>query len=216
MIDIIQIYKSKAIFGKADYTPNNRRQFENISIEVYSSMGYVKNQSLFLPFEYKNQPNLNTSDLIIIQDITGFNPYLANKDVNHKGLRTGNNELIFGIKHVEIPKSFEIFKICKKQDDNYDLYINYVANSMVIGEPARENHKICELKMNQPIRYKINGKSDFTMSGRKERCFYEFDYIIELIEKVEHIEFLALNKIQKEKKIPLRNCKLIDERKILH
>ena len=105
----------------------------------------------------------------------------------------------------------------RKQDNGlYELEIDYSTNSVKIGIPARENHKICDLKMSKPIRYRINGKSDFTMSGRKERTFYEFDYIIEWLGTAGRIEFCELNKINKLKSIPRGSSKLIDERRMLN
>ena len=113
--------------------------------------------------------------------------------------------------------TFEIFKISKNQPDRFDFFLDYIANSTLLGIPKRENHKIFELRKEKPIRYKINGKSDFTAGfRRKQRTFYELDYIFEYKGQVEKIEFLNLDEVKKTKEIPLSNCKLINERKLLH
>lgn len=116
---------------------------------------------------------------------------------------------------IQIYISKEIFKIRKTDSELFEIEIDYAANSMSIGVPERENHKFCDLKKDKPIRYKINGKSDFTMTGRKERTFYEFDYVFEWIGPADRIDYRELNKMKKSKIIPLGNSKLIDERKIL-
>jgi len=147
--------------------------------------------------------------------------YFEGKDLSdwvkksHGNFLPSNNKFMYIFNQLKTPKSFELFWIKKSQANNFELFIDYVSNSMTIGTPKRENHKIAELKAGNPLRYKINGKSDFTMTGRKQRAFYEFDYVFELYEQIEKIEYLDLNKISKIKTIPIEACKLINERKIL-
>ncbi len=226
MIEVIQIYKYKEIFHKDSYTPENRKLLNAVESSFDSKNGYLDNDILYLPIECKNRPDLQTAQLIVIQDIKGWDPFLTNKELEHSGLpewfiksrrdfSIADNQTIFEFKQLSSPKSFEIFKISKSFNNSFDLFIDYDSNSTSIGIPKRNNHKICELRPGHPIRYKINGKSDFSMTGRKQRTFYEYDYIIELIGKVNRIEFLELNKISKTKKIPFEKCKLINERKIL-
>lgn len=226
MTDVIQIYKSKGILEKLSYTPQNRKHFSNLNETVVSENGYVENGILYLQHYYRNHPDLQTADLIIIQDTDGFNPFLIHESLNDVILPEGDfrsrrdflikdNKHFAGLRQLSTPKSFELFKICKSGNDTFELFLDYASNAMIIGMPERENHKIGELKKNQPLRYKINGKADFTLTGRKQRTFCEFDYIFEWIGQVDKIGFQELNKLKKTKKIPLAECKLIDERKIL-
>jgi len=225
MPDIIQIYRSKISFAKQNYTSENRKQFEQIKDSFISLNGYVKDNTLYLPEEYKSQTDLKTADLILLQDIDGFNPFLMEQHKKSLLLydslslqrkeRDDKHELIFYFRQPESPKAFELFKIAKTQQDCYELFLNYTSHKLAIGIPERQNHKFGVLNSGKGIRYKINGKSDFTMTWRKERSFYEYDYIFEFIGSVDKIEFLPLNRIETEKQIPLKQCKLIDERKIL-
>jgi len=226
MTHVIQIFKSSKTFNKSNYTEKNRKLFNSLPNSFESTTGFDEDRTLHLPIEYKNYPGLESSSLIIIQDFSGFNPFTLTKDANslffnnwiknrHRNLPLQENKEIFVFNQISTPSSFELFKILKSQGDNIELFLDYNSNSSIIGIPARENHKVCELKINKPIRYKINGKSDFTMTGRMERSFYEFDYIFELKGCIEKIKYLELNKIQTNKSIPINNCKLIDERKIL-
>lgn len=226
MIDVIQIYKSKEIFTKSTYTPENRKRFHDLEISLNSTQGFLEDETLVLPIDYKNLPDVKAANLIIIQDIEGWESFLMNKNLENINLPDwlkksrrefliSDNKNFFALRQLSNPKAFEIFKLHKSDKDTYELFIDYVSNSMRIGIPERENHKICELKQSKPIRYKINGKSDFTMTGRKGRTFYEFDFIIEWLGTAEKVEFRELNKINKTKIIPKDSCKLIDERKIL-
>ncbi len=202
MIDVIQIYKSKEIFTKSSYTPENRRLFHYMETEYSSSQGYLEKETLVLPLETTELPDLQTADLVIVQDIIGMESLASDRS-------------ILAFRQIKMPKSFEIFKIQKSDNGIYELYIDYKANSAVIGIPERENHKICNLKKNTPIRYRINGKSDFTLTGRKERTFNEFDFFIEWTGTAEKMEFRSLNEIKRTKIVPVNQYKMIDERKIL-
>jgi len=226
MIDIIQIYKSKEFFEKSNYHAEQRKLFGSLLETFTSTTGFVEGETLFLPAGTNKCNDLKAIKLIIIQDMDGFNPYMNHKyienideqdysTIQQRNYRKADNKPVLEFKHIETPNSFEIFKIVKKEADSFDLYVDYVSNSSTIGRPERENHKICTLKNGNPIRYKINGKSDATLSGRKKRTFHEFDYVIELIGKVDKIEFLPLDKIKIIKRLPIGQCKLIDERKIL-
>lgn len=223
MIDIIQIYKSKEYFTKKTYTTENRNRFHVLEESFHSSQGFLENKTLVLPLSCKDQSEFTTSDLIIIQDINGWEPFLENKNLGNQTLpnwlHVSNRQSLisgtkthFPLKQVNIPKPFELFKISKSDKETYELSLNYDSNSMTIGIPNRNNHKICDLKKRKPIRYLINGKSDFTLSRGKERTFYEFDYVIEWIGRADKIEFRELNIT---KAIPIDHCKVIDERKFL-
>ena len=109
--------------------------------------------------------------------------------------------------------TFEIFRIEKKDPDSFNLYLDYSGNQFSIGIPGRDDHKIAAIKLNQPVRYRVNGKSDFTMSGRKQRTFAEYDYLIEYVGQADKIVLKDQDKIETIKIKP--NYKLVDERKIL-
>jgi hypothetical protein len=226
MIDVIQIYKSKGVFTKSTYNPENRKHFQDIDMSFDSRQGYLENDILMLPIHYKKFPEFGTADVTIIQDTKGWVSFLENKHIKDTDISNSfknvptksilsNHESFYTLRQIDSPKAFEFFKLKKSNKDTYEVFLDYESNSKRIGIPKRENYKICDLKHSKPIRYKINGKSDFTLTGSKERTFYEYDFIIEWIGKIDTIEFCELNKISKRKTIPIDNCKLIDERKIL-
>ena len=223
MVDVIQVYKSREIFTKATYTPENRKRFHNLATSFESTQGYLDKETLVLPMACQGQVAINISDLVIIQDVMGWEQFKANEHIQSPDwfkkvsadVLLHERRHLFVFKQLNALKSFEIFKIRKAGNDAYELFVEYAENAMKIGIPERINHKICDLKQSKPIRYQINGKSDFTLSGRKARTFYEFDYVIEWLGAASKIEFKELNKIRKVKSIPISHAKLIDERKML-
>lgn len=226
MTDVIQIFKSVERIQKPDYSTETRLFFDKWEQSFISKTGYLAGQTLFLPTGTKQDPDIKTAALVIIQDINGFDPFLVEKTWNttnmpkrFKGsgkshLLATNRQLICLNRPLR-SGSFEIFKIEKNNSGNFDLHLNYSANKFYIGSPNRNDHKIAELKLHKPVRYKMNGKSDFTMTGRKQRTFVVYDYIFEYLGQAEKIEFKDLNKIIQTKTVPTDYYKIVDERKIL-
>lgn len=227
MADIIQIWKSVERIEKPIYKLEPKHSVYKWGNSIISKTGYLQSDTLFLPQNSKKEPNLKKADLLIIQDIKGFDPFLIKSFWDKTNLPSwfkndrksqsisANPQLLY----FNSPKKlwpFEIFKIEKSNSDTFDIHLNYSANDYQIGIPKRDDHKIAELKLNNPIRYRVNGKSDFTMSGRKQRTFVEFDYIFEYLGQADNVEFKDLNKIEKVKQIPSDRCKQVDERKVLH
>ncbi len=226
MPDVIQILKSVERIKKPDYSTEARQLPGPWGDSFVSRTGFLEDHTLFLPTDTKHEPDLKTADLVIIQDINGFDPFLVEKSWDkttlpewfkdsRKSYVLSTNRQLICFNRPSKPRAFEIFKIEKNKSGTFDLHLNYTANEFHIGIPKRDDHKIAELKLHKPIRYKVNGKSDFTMTGRKQRTFVEYDYIIEYLGQADKIEFRDLNKIEKTKTIPIDNYKLVDERKIL-
>lgn len=222
MTDIIQLFKSVARIKKPDYNTTSRKIIGEWD-SIVSKTGFLKDETITLPIECKNDPTLKNADLIIIQDIKGFDLFLEKKSLDNsifpdwfknsrKEYIDSTNLQLKGFSILSKPWIFEIFEFKKTNVDSIEVWLKY---SDTIGIPKRENHKIAELKIGKPIRFKINGKDDFTMSGRKQRTFSEFDYILEYLGTADKIEYKELNKIETTKTIPVANCKVIDERKIL-
>ena len=206
MIDIIQIFKAKGVYDKANYNAENRKLFDDAAQSIKSENGYLDNTTLFLPDDFIESQEIKSPKLILLYDYVG--------DSINQSFSDSISLLSFRDTH--IPRPFDIFKISKSENDSFELFIDYHTHATQIGIPARENHKICELRKNEPVRYKINGKSDFTFTGRKQRTFYEFDYLIEWIGTADNIDFKTQEEINTIKELPLADYKLIDERKILH
>ncbi len=225
MINVIQIFKSNRRFGKDDYDIDKLEFLKNSESIVTSITGYLEEQTLYLPDFGKQQPDFINAKTIIIQDITNFNPslFVMAKQVaqqprwfvdnNKNHILLVNEEAICYCKH-STSLTFDIFKMLSEQPGIFNLQLNYSDNQLAIGIPERDNHKIAELKINKPVRYKLNGKSDFTMTGRKQRTFVEYDYLIEYLGQADKVVFKDW-KSMKTNKIKPKQYKLVDERKIL-
>ena len=227
MTHIIQLFKSHTRVSKPNYTPEKRKSISEWPESIESQTGFLEDETLILPKDKENQPNLRSARLVIIQDILGFQPEQIMNAWGKQNVPSWFSESRIAYELSENPQfgsflysskpwPFELFRIEIEEQNAFSLFLNHLANRTNIGIPERENHKIAVLKKNQPIRYRINGKSDFTLSGRgTQRIFSEYDYIMEYLGKVQSIDFQDIQTLRVSKEIPHQKCKLIDERKIL-
>lgn len=231
MIQLFQIYKKHARIRKPYYTSELRNEFLKWDKSIVSKVGYVKNDKLYLSDDNKNLLNLNRTGTIILQDIIGYSNSTFRQKIKNeakefkfpswysenivKSTAEQNPELICFTPEIH-SCFFEIFSIEKSDSELFELFLRYKANELKIGEPKREDHKLCHLIKGLPVRICINGKSDSTMSSGSQRTYEEFEYIIEYLGEIKSIEYQALNKIEVEKEIPQRLEKTIDLRKILY
>ena len=205
MIEVIQVFKRREVFTKEDYNPLNRKTLEELPKSITSESGYLEEKKLILPLAYKGQPE--NPELVILLDTL-----YPNTETARCWPEKTTDVLLF--RQMNALKSFGIFKI-KKSATGFELYLDYSSHSSGIGIPEREDHKLCDLKFQVPVHYRINGKADFTMTGRKKRTFYELDYLMEFIGRVDKIHFESLEQSKSTKTLPSKKTKLIDERKIL-
>lgn len=219
---IIQIFKSVERINKPDYNTESRQNVGNWE-NLLSKVGYAKDGALFLPKEFENDVTLRNAELVIIQDFicdsnsvsvipkNSVSSYVNKQDVQGS---FNNHSLVHFFKSdlKKIPCKFGLFEFRMSASNVMDVWLNY---DKFIGVPFRENHKIAELSTDKPIRYKLNAKSDFTMTRRKQRIFSEYDFVIENLGKLKTINFVENGKIEVIKNNPTENCKVVDERKIL-
>lgn len=216
MTDIIQIFKYKELFTKENYTPKNRKQLAVYPKEVISEQGYWEAEKVVLPLAQKE--NLKAKpDLLIIQDLLQheFVPNESWTRTPREAFRTFAHQGHYTFYQLQGFRSFELFKLQKAAEDRYELFLDYQSNSATIGVPRRQDHKLCDLRPGAAVRIRINGRSDFTLFGRKARSFHEFDYLIQWRGTTDKIAFQDPARIKNIKQLPQEFSTTVDERKPL-
>ncbi len=209
MLHLLQVFKSATVYSKINYTAENRKKASVLFKIFKSSTGFVKDNVLYLPLEYKKPLLAKTPELILLVDFLENYP-----DYTFQYARQNTKPYIL-INNTEVLTAFELFKIRKLNDACFEIFFEYEKNAFFIGIPKRNSHKIGEIRPDNSLRYLINGKSDFTMSGRKQRAFYEYEYVFGELQTVHTIEFCDAAKVQISKTVMQKNIKTIDERKLL-
>ncbi|MEO6254454.1 MAG: hypothetical protein ABIO79_14170 [Ferruginibacter sp.] len=163
-IKILQVFSNILCYGKDDRSFDKRKErLEWRPVE--SANGYVKDGQLFLPPAILQHASLERCDLITIKDSLApeFN-YMENMESNDCFELTA-------------PRKLGNFKII--QSEELELHLHY--NRFYIGTPKRDNIKLCNLRLNQPVEIAVNGKTDFSLTGRRARNFTDQQYIFEYI-----------------------------------
>lgn len=231
MIHLFQFYKKHWRIPKKFYSPETRKAFQQWDENLNSQTGYIDGTKLFLPIDKKNTVHINKrSSAIILQDIIGYQSSQSKLQIRRKAdthkfpdwflqqqlsLSENQNPELAIFNSQKRKWDFEIFSIEKSDTNKFDIFLSYQANRFLIGQPDRADHKLFRLKKNEPIKISINGKSDFSMTGRRERSYSEYEYIIEYLGEIESVEFTELSKITTRKLIPKKLGKHIDIRKTL-
>lgn len=217
-IPIFQVYKSVLRIPKTEYTPEMRAWLKEHRGPFASLNGYMEDGILHLPNSYKSNPDLNACNLILIQDdfaekFKETNTAKASSDFPEWWLRRLQEKpnIYFSPRQNYIFR-YEVFLFRKDDDAGYSLSINYNENALLIGDPKREDHDIAHLKEGDVLRYRINGQNNFSMTGRRQRTYAEFDYLLHYVGQAHSIEFDSPNQIERVK-TPPQATKEVDERK---
>jgi hypothetical protein len=193
---ILQVYHNFFQYHKDMKSYSDRKEVTAWKTGLNSKSAYLKDGKLILSKLDYNTEILNC-DLIILND---FNSELEVENIKSKNQKQENDLIAFKqtkdrqikqtLKQVQYVTlvgkvKFEIFQL-KKVDNQIELHLLY--DYYEIGEPKRENFKLCNLEMNIPIEIKINGKLDHSLSSGRERSFKEHCYIFHLIGEANEFE----------------------------
>lgn len=187
-IHIIQIFNNSYEYGKNEKSYSERKDNYAWKKKITSQSGYVENGVLKLNDTYAKLLNLNTISVLLLIDYN--NDFEEKRASDNPYIKTADNQATFF--------NWNCFQF--KKEDTLQLHLNWDYGT--IGLPERENFKICELKIHQPIEININGKRDFSLTGRRARTYVEKNVIIEYLGQISDFEWIANQKISVQKTIP--------------
>ena len=195
---LIQLFRNINTYGKDEKSFELRK--DKIAWKpMQSTSGFVKDSILHLPETILVKPNLQQSDLILMIDDNFKSPqnvvYVEEQNLNFNK----NSNINFDFIEIRLVDKIEIY-----------LKPGYFET----GTPSRNEFKVGELVKNKPISIKINGKRDFSLTGRRERTFTEQEYILEYLGDFNEIQIE--NDLKPVKKTIPTEYKVIDLMKILY
>ena len=191
-IIVLQVFTNLLRYTKEERSFDKRK--ERLAWKpAASAYGYVKDEGLFLPAGILQHPALERCNLITIKD--SLAPEFAYME------RMESNDCF----ELTAPRKLGNFKI--KQVEALDLFLDY--NRFFIGIPKRANIKLCSLRLKQPVEIAINGKTDFSLTGRRAREFTDQHYIFEYLGDFKSCRVLKENAKPVIKSIPGKR-KLVD------
>jgi hypothetical protein len=174
-VKVIQVYRNQQYYGKDEKSYETRR--DALAWQpIPSATGYVKDGTLYLP------PGVQESDIpagcnLLI--FTDNNQRPAPKGIfmelrigNHYGDRT----VYMGYVQHFLQYDFLQFRMAEPMELHLCLQ-----DVFGLITPVRPQFKLCELEPGQQVLIKLNGKNDFSASGRRGRTFMEWEYIIDYL-----------------------------------
>ncbi|WP_343632865.1 hypothetical protein [Fluviicola sp.] len=207
MIRVLHIFKKNAVIPKPEYTPGIRKSFFEWGNQLVSRLGMIENNHLLLANEYKDQIHISRTGTVIIQDIIGYSGTSAKSDY----LRYAKMNDIPGWYVDSWLRRFpEIITFNK--EDRMQQFESFSLNLQSLELYLKDAHKIADLKSGNPVLVRKNGKWDFSATGRRQRNYFESEYIIQYLGEVENIAFVPENKLEIQREIPWKTAKTIDLR----
>ena len=162
-VSVIQIFRHILRYGKEDKPSEKRLGFGRWDA-INSQSGHLYDGHLYLPDSITEHPHFDDCNLIIMVDDNS-----APLDLNGRDVKTHY------CLSLSQPNKFDIFELQAK--DDLELYLRY--DHFKIGEPAREDFKLCNIRFQHPVEIQINGKLDFALSSRRPRTYLEQYYLFD-------------------------------------
>jgi hypothetical protein len=213
---VIQVFSNSYEYDKLYKDFNDRKELVQWKNDIQSNTNVAEKLILNETAFQKKTGNLGDLVVLIDRNFSSFEDFLLLQKLNNtveQDIETSKsqylnelrqrNDVIFG-QLVKNAASFEIFKL--KKESEIELWLNW--DYWTVGEPERSNFKIAELKLNQPILIKLDGKRDFSLTGRRKRTFMEHQYVIEYKGLFNNIE--VTNSTQNYNKTLPTNVKAIN------
>lgn len=210
IIRVLQVHHNVGTYAKGEHNSGNRAHLPVWNEVVDSNTGYSKADAFVIPDSTVGRiDQLVGSNVIILND---FNSTEAREN-SIPGRNTQKAGVaLLNMRNNSLP--FEIFKI-RQTPEGFDLCLDYANTRWYIGRPYRANYKLSNLLVGKPVRVTINGKRDFSGSGREMRNYSVRDYMFEYLGEFSDIVLIDPDRISVQKKIPLSTAKQIDLRKVL-
>jgi len=191
-VKILQVFRN-VVYYRKDEKSFADRQHKLAWRPVDSPHGGVADGQLLLPETILEHPRLQQCKLITIVDDISMEHYHL-RDFQY------NDCLV-----LDVPRPLSIFNLVQKEE--LELHLRY--DPFFLGIPERENFKICTLRSGEPVEIKINGKTDFSLTGRRARVFKEQQYIFHYVGAFDTAQLLKAPVASIHKSTPAQR-KLVD------
>ena len=164
-VTVLQLFRNIYTYGKDQKSFEERKQLAQWKL-IPSKSGFVLNNELYLPQSILNEPHFDNCTLLTIEDNNNEFHHTLPNIYPYK-----TNQCFQQAQHVKL----DIFNLQLTTQIEMHLAYGYFE----IGIPERENFSLGVLHPHQPMAIKINGKTDASLTDRRERMYKEQHYIYE-------------------------------------
>ncbi len=208
---VLHVFHNQHRYGKSDNNGEYRKWLLTWPDKLACNAGYLDQNGRVLLHESITAlaDDLAQSQMLIMTDRTVKSNYLPICDRHYR-----DSSCHAFLKNAAHPKDYSIFRV-KHADGVLTVHLNYQDNGSYIGIPRRDNFQVGELAPNQPLRVTINGKSDFSLTGRRERTFFLLDYIFIYYGEFTEFSTASTAQLAEERSLRFAPVKHVDLQKIL-
>lgn len=209
---VLQVFHNVISFGKEENNAASREALCRWQETILSRSGEVKGGSLALPQELlAYRQRFERSDLLILNDCNNAEDVGKRVPLHEEIDASGVTLLQLGSRCVD----YEIFQL-NRGETGLELHLAYSRHASYIGAPCRSDYRLACLKPGDILRVTINGKLDFSASGRRARSYQVRDYLIQYLGDIDSYTFLPESAPPTDKRPPLQQARHVDLREILY
>lgn len=193
---VFQVYRSLVIYTKAE------KQSGNVAIRptwqpIHSDNGWVKDGVVYLNKAILEDKKFPSAKVVILMDQQEGSAQTVSH-ITDKVILSSNLQY----------NKIDFFELAFA--DAFELHLR--CDQSMIGLPERDNYQLCLLREGSAVEVNINGKFDFSLTGRMDRTYIEQRYLWQYLGDYDRFEPTSSHTI---KRPDLPERKTIDIRKPL-
>ncbi len=207
---VMHVFHNMHTYGKSGNNHDYRKYYLEWPNEFVFAAGHVDRNTVLLNESIEpHAHDFEQCRMLVMTDTASGSNYRPICDERQQ--TTESYSLIRDFEH---PRNYSIFKLTRV-GATLNLHLNYKDNGSYIGIPRREDFMLAEIRPNQPLRVTINGKYDFSLTGRRARTFHLLDYLFVYYGEFSEFKVLPRNALAAPRAFPFSPAKHIDLQKIL-
>jgi len=207
---VLQVFHNVVSFGKEENNAAAREALCRWQETVSSRSGDAVEGTLSLPQGlFDDRPRFERSDLLILNDYN--DPAKGRSPLHEEAGTSGVTLLQLGSRSVD----YEIFQL-RRGEAWLELHLAYTRHAACIGAPHRNDYRVARLKPGDILRVTINGKLDFSASGRRARSYQVRDYLFLHLGELSSFTMQPETAPPNRKRVPLQQARHVDLREILY
>lgn len=211
---VLQVYQSFQWIKKADYKILDKNNIHHWHLLESLNYASFKDNKFTLSNNLANSIADNVDVIILKSNLSDVEneQLIVEHQKGVEDIPIQNNNSLITINEEVNQWNLSFLQInYNRSDATFDIHLK----PDYLGDPIREPHRLAILRMGNTLKYCVNGKSDFTLTGRKQRTYLEVEYLFNYLGIVSDIQSVKQNQFVNNLSVPTSYTKIVDERKIL-